>query len=223
MLYQNFSNNLLYVLREARELSFGQIVRFFEQENNIGMIKYIVRVLISHNRIDYKPVDPSKDPSLETEEEQYRAKLVYHGKNATPELNDYEKSKRIKAFWVIADVGSENVNQIFSLSNGNQFFFTSGDQCYELTVVDTEYDAMVSLKDRDLHLERNVKSYQDQVVRIAIVPDEETAGKIEDYGFDAYCILDEDKRPDYGSWNASDEEDESSVDEKTTQEEEENE
>lgn len=193
MFYADLSNNLLYVMKTARVLNRKQVVRFFEQENNHGMINWVVRVLIAWNRLDYNEMND---------------RLAYHGSDASPEINEAEKQKRIKAFWVIADVGSENVNQIFSLSNGNQFFFDSGEDCYELTVVDNLHDAMISMKDRDLHLEKDVPSFQDKVVRIAIVDTKEMADQIGKYGFDAYCILDDEKRPVYGSWDDDDEENE---------------
>ncbi len=189
MYYQDLSNNMLYVMRTARVLTLKQIVRFFEQEHDPGMIHWVVRVLTAYNRIAY---DAQSD------------RLTYHVSNATPEINEEEKRRRIRAFWVIAHAGSGSVNQIFSLGNGSQFFFDAGDDCYEVSVVDTVHDANILLKDRDLHLERSVPEFQDSVVRIAVVPDESLASRIVDYGFDAYCILDEEKRPVFGSWEKGD-------------------
>ncbi len=186
MYYQDLSNNMIYVLRTARVLTRKQILRFFEQEYGPGMINWVIRVLTAYHKIDHNV---------------FSDRLAYHTSASTPEINEDEKRKRIRAFWVIAEVGSGHVNQIFSLSYGSQFFFDSGNDCYELTVVDTLHDANISLKDRDLHLERSIPDFQDSVVRIAIVPDEDLADRISDYGFDAYCTLDGDNRPVFGSWN----------------------
>ena len=199
MLYSNLSNNILSILRTAKELHIDQVFRFFEEEYDHGLIDWYIRILIAQHKIKYNELNK---------------RLVYHMSDGTPEVNETIKAKRISAFWVIADVGSQNIDNVFSIVNGGQFFFESNGECYEIATILNKSDAISIRKYREENIE---KFMIDDVIRIALVKSQKEAEKIKDFGFDSYCILNKDKRPVFCYWD--DEENSDEGDEEESREE----
>ena len=77
-------------------------------------------------------------------------------------------------------------------------FITTENVVYDITVVENRSIAYAA---RSQWRERNVGGVEDETIHIAVCFNEEMAEEIAEYEFDSFCILDDDHRPIYGTWD----------------------
>ena len=187
MIYEATVDNLRALMRACVVLDREQIYRFFSAHHDKEKIDFFIDFLIKERVLD--------------EDETKKSRVWLH-RQSRPVSRPQEGqiAARIKAFWVIASFGSDNIADIALLEYPAQFMFvTSDNEIYDLTVCDSPQVAAVAAHKRALFALRDSK-YEDDVNHIAIVDSEKVGLAISDYGFDSFCILDANKVPRYQQW-----------------------
>ena len=166
--------NLMKVMGTLR---IDQLLKYFRCADNANNAGYYIKELIDSSVLSY-------DKS--TNEVTYNESLRF---NRDPIL------RRIIAFWIPAYMGFENVQELYVLRYPSQILLvTESNENYDISVcVTPEEGAFVNCV-RDLHL---VSDVSDNVNHIAVVQNHVVGEEILKYGFDSYCILDDDKTPHY--------------------------
>ena len=171
-------NCLEQVMRTMGTLEVAQIERFFRNAPDVGNLSlYLSRY------IGYKIFDYTNDA---------KTRVTYH---SFPAIKQDDINRRITAFWILASFGYDNIREISLLKYPSQIMFISEDnECYDSTVCTCREDASFAAKARE---RMQVKGIPDDVNHIAIVRNESLGREVLKYGFDSFCILDEDKEPIY--------------------------
>lgn len=187
MIYDATVDNLQMLMRACIVLERNQIYRFFSAKHDQSRIDFFLDFLIRERVLD---ADETKKNRIWLHRQ---ARPISRPKEA-------QIAARIKAFWVIASFGCDNIADIALLDYPAQFMFiTSNNDIYDLTVCDNARVASVAAHKRALYSLRD-EHYEDDVNHIAIVNDRETGLEIADYGFDSFCVLDGNKVPRYEQW-----------------------
>ena len=177
MEYTSTRNCLDTILRTMGTLEVAQIERFFRNAPDIQNLKLYINRFVGYHIFDYNDA---------------RGRLTYHN---FPGTVDDTINRRITAFWIPVSFGYDNVREITLLSYPSQIMMISEDNdCYDITVCRDEKEARNAVRMRK-RLE--VTGMPDDVNHIAIVKSEALGRKILPYGFDSFCILDDDKVPTY--------------------------
>ena len=94
----------------------------------------------------------------------------------------------MKAFWVLVAAGSNNVQEIILTRFPTQFLFITPDgDTFDVTVVESEHDALLAQRIRSETILRGVS---DIVTHIAILHRPEDVSMLKNAGFDYYCLID---------------------------------
>lgn len=187
MIYEATVDNLQALMRACIVLDRTKIYRFFSAHHDQSRIDFFIDFLIKERVLDADETKKNR---------------VWLRRQARPISRPKEAviASRIKAFWVIASFGCDNIADIALLEYPAQFMFvTTNNEIYDLTVCDTPQVAAVAAHKRALYALHDAK-YDDDVNHIAIVNDEKTGLAIGGYGFDSFCILDANKIPRYQQW-----------------------
>lgn len=187
MIYESTVDNVQALMRACIVLDRAQIYRFFSAHHDQSRMDFFLDFLIKERVLD---ADETK-----------KNRIWLH-RQARPISRPKEPyiAARIKAFWVIASFGCDNIADIALLEYPAQFIFvTTNNEIYDLTVCDNSRVAAVAAHKRALYAAHDAH-YEDDVNHIAVVNDRETGLAIADYGFDSFCILDANKVPRYEQW-----------------------
>lgn len=181
MLYEATPENLRSLVRTANTLEREQVIRFFSDAVDGFNVPYYINQAIAKRVFDY---DEAKDT------------IRWH---TAPKITDSEIKNRIRAFWIIASFRSRNVREINLMPYPSQFLFiTHENEVYDLTVCYSKMDANLAARNRKLY---QFEGVEDEVNHIAIVPNEVVGKDIAPFGFDSFCVYDQDHVPRYSTWN----------------------
>ena len=170
MLYKHTKDNMKALMQQVGFLEREQIIRFFSDAMPAQNVDKLIRELISYNTLKEDPVTG----------------LIYY--SAAPELKPFIRNGRIKAFWVLANWGSENINAVYTLNYPSQFMIISSDNiAFDVTVCNSTNEAQIV---RHMWDANAIKGVPDDINHIAVVDNHELGSKLKVYGFDNYCIID---------------------------------
>lgn len=102
----------------------------------------------------------------------------------------------VKIFWCVAYCKSSQIKDVFtfSIDPAQIMFVTTDGDLYDVTMCSSLTKAhYASIKRKAFQ----VPGVEDDVCHIALVNNEETGMQMKDYGFDLYCILQENNEPEY--------------------------
>ena len=169
MIYTYTQYNMLALMQKVGSLQREQILRFFSDEMSESRLQYLLDKFVINNYLKYDPV-----------KERYR----YH---ASPDIEPITEQKRINAFWVLANWGSNQIIQVDLMEYPLQYSVISIENiCYDITVCYSEAEAQMARRYWDLH---SAKDIPDDVNHIAVVPWKDLGDKLGKYGFDSYCVI----------------------------------
>lgn len=181
MLYEATPDNLRFIVRAVGTLKKEQILRFFSDTVDSMNLEYYIKELTDSRIFDY-------DETRELVSWHTRTRFI-----------DAIVEARIKAFWIITSFRSNAIKEIDLLPYPSQFqFITHNNGVYDITVVNMPQDAMLAQSARNRTLYEGV---EDEVNHIALVSNERLGLALGPYGFDSFCTLDKDMKPQYGTWN----------------------
>ena len=180
MLYEATPDNLRLVVRTAGALAREQLLRFFSDTDDTLNVEYYIKELVAQRIFDY---DQGKDI------------VSWHtAPQAAPSL----VSSRIQAFWIIVSFRSKYIKEIVLLPYPSQFLFiTHGNDVYDISFCSGTTDAMLVKRAREATL---CEGLPDEVNHIALVSSEKVGQQLGAYGFDSFCVLDQDHKPQYRTW-----------------------
>lgn len=180
MIYESTVDNLVMLVRSIGEVRRDQLLRFFRDADDADSVDYYVTQLAKERVLD---INTRKNH------------VKFH---SSPAIKDAEIVKRITAFWVVADFGSNNIREVVTMEYPSQILFvTSSNDVYDLTVCSTRMDAQLALRARKLSLPEGI---EDVINHIAIVSTQKEGEALAPYQFDSFCLLDADKIPGYYTW-----------------------
>ena len=196
MIYQDAVDNLRMLMRSCIVLSREEMHRFFSSDCSAAQVDYFIDAMIRERVLDADESDSN---------------IIWLRRQARP-ISRYGKKyvkDRIKAFWVIANVGCDGIMDVAPLEPPSQFLFiTSDNTLYDVTICDTIEAAKVAVFKRNASIKREFRV--DEINHIALVENESMGEAIKQEclnessnlfgGFDCYCILDNDNIPRYTSW-----------------------
>lgn len=172
MIYEDTAHNMIALMHTVGTLYRKQIFKFFSDEMSTSQQQRLLNEMVKHNLLKY---DPETD------------RYTFSG---SPKVKEEFLRRRLYAFWVIANMGSNNVVQIDLLPYPFQFSVIDIDNHpYDIMACYSEDDAMLAQRSWDTQL---VKGYPDNVNHIALVAWESVGKSIAKYGFDSYCTLNKD-------------------------------
>ena len=181
MLYEATPDNLRLVVRTAGTLLREQICRFFSDTDDSLNVEYYIKELTAQRIFDF---------------EEEKDTVSWH---TAPRVNETSVQARIQAFWIIASFRSRAVKEIVLLPYPSQFLFlTHTNDVYDISVCTGTTDAMLVKRMRQATVCDGV---EDEVNHIALVSSDRVGRQLGAYGFDSYCTLDGNRKPQYRTWS----------------------
>ena len=170
MVYQYTIDNIISMLQTVGTLTKEQIMRFFSSELPDYRVEYLLNQLAIKHILIY-----------DEEAETFSFIGAAHYKKET-------QAKLMKAFWILVAAGSNNVQEVILTRYPTQFLFiTPTGDAYDVTVVESEHDALLAQRVRCETLLRGVS---DIVTHLAVLRRQEDASMLKNAGFDYYCVID---------------------------------
>ena len=170
MIYEHTQNNMLALMQHIGTLTEEQLTRFFSDAMSVPRIQNLLDKMVTYSYLKY-------DEALK--------RYTFHG---FPEINKDIVDKRIRAFWVLANWGSNSILEVYTLPYPLQFFIITPDNfAFDITVCNSMNEAQIARHVWDANA---VKGVPDDVNHIAVVPTAELGEKLRPYGFDSYCLID---------------------------------
>lgn len=177
MIYKTTQNCIQETVRSLGTISVEQLVRLFRSAPDADNVEYYLKELIGMSVFEYSRANNW---------------VRYHG---APGLKEDFERRRVMAFWIVADFGYDNVREVIPLQYPAQLLFiTEDNDVFDITVCVSEKEAVIAAATWSL---TKIEGVEDEVNHIALVRDPEVGKAVLKYGFDSYCILDEDKKPQY--------------------------
>lgn len=182
MIFEYTRDNIMYLMSNIEYASISQLIRFFSDTEDRENVSYYIKKLIAGRDLVLVNADRG----------------LIKIRKASP-INDAFISARVRAFWLIAEMKSRNITDVFRMQYPSQLgFITANNECYDITICDTLIHAQLAKKKRDEEL---AKGTIDQVSHIAIVRDTDIGNQLAAYGFDTFCLLDAEHKPSYYYWS----------------------
>lgn len=170
MVYKFTIDNIISLLQTVGTLTKEQIMRFFSGELADYRVEYLLNQLAIKHILTY-----------DEEEDTFSFVGAAHYRKESQE-------KLIKAFWILVAAGSSNVQEIILPRFPTQFLFiTPTGDTYDVTVVESEHDALLAQRVRSETILRGVS---DIVTHLAVLRRPEDAVMLKNAGFDYYCLID---------------------------------
>jgi len=170
MVYKFTIDNIISLLQTVGTLKKEQIMRFFSGELADYRVEYLLNQLTIKHILTY---DEEADTFSFVGAAHYRKE---------------SQEKLIKAFWILVAAGSSNVQEIILPRFPTQFLFiTPTGDTYDVTVVESEHDALLAQRVRSETILRGVS---DIVTHLAVLRRPEDAVMLKNAGFDYYCLID---------------------------------
>ena len=181
MIYESTIDNLLMLIRSSGEIKMEQVLHFFRDAVDKQKIPYYIDQLRLSRMLDVDEASGTVGP------------------HTNIKLKSEEVRMRIRAFWVIASFGSANIREITTLGYPSQFLFISDDnEAYDITFCNSKLEAQLAKREWQLSVPKGEIDY---VNHIALVSDERVGELLEPYGFTSYCVLEQEHRPRYYTWD----------------------
>ena len=180
MIFEATPDNLRLLVRTAGCLQKEQLLRFFSDTDDTLNVEYYIRELVAQRIMDY---DEGKD------------RVSWH---TAPKIKEPAVHARIWTFWVPVSFRSKAIKDIILLPYPSQFLFiTHGNDVYDVSFCSGTTDAMLMERNRRATL---CEGIDDEVNHIAVVNSEGIGRQLGAYGFDSYCVLDRNFKPQYYTW-----------------------
>ncbi len=187
MIYKYTENNIISLLQSVGTLEEGQLIRFFADELQPIRVQYLLNQLALDHELTY-----------DSDKKTYSAIGV-------PEIVDEVMERRILAFWVVANMGSNSIYEIMTTRYPTQFLVIKPDATtYDVTVVENEMEARVASR---VMAESLLRGVEDDINHIAVLRRPSDVEKLKsvliESGFDSCCTIDfKTKRPTYINFDA---------------------
>ena len=170
MVYRYTIDNIISLLQTVGTLSKEQIMRFFSGELADYRVEYLLNQLAIKHILIY-------DEQADT--------FSFVG---AAHLRKETQAKLMRAFWILVAAGSNNVQEVIVTRFPTQFLFiTPTGETYDVTVVESEHDALLAQRVRSETILRGVS---DIVTHLAVLRRPEDAFMLKNAGFDYYCLID---------------------------------
>lgn len=174
MIYKYTENNIIALLQDVGTLEEAQLIRFFADELQPIRVKYLLNELTLNREITH-----------DKEHNTYSAL-------GTPALIDEVLDRRILAFWVVANMGSNGVYEVFTTRYPTQFMVITPDAVtYDLSVIETPMEARIASR---VMAESLLRGVEDDVNHVAVLRRPSDVEKLRsvliESGFDCCCTVD---------------------------------
>ncbi len=182
MIYKYTEKNILSLLQSVGTLEEAQLIRFFSDELQPVRVQYLLNQLVLDHEITF-----------DADKKTYSALGV-------PDVIDEIAERRILAFWVIANMGSNGVYEVMTTRYPTQFLVIAPDATtYDFTVVENPTEARVASR---VMAESLLRGVEDDITHVAILRRPSDGDKLKsaliESGFDCYCTIDfQTKMPTY--------------------------
>ncbi len=176
-------NNIYDLITRIGVVEEAQIYTMFGNTHGEETIRWCVKELLRKNKVNF-----DRERGIIT-----RRQSVYE--------NDFGQQLLTKATWLLAYMGDEKVREYMPVRYPSQMLIIGEDNTvYDITVYTWQTVQAVNMSIMTRRQAVIPYGVDDLIVHIAVVPDEEMAEQIKDFGFDNYCILDTDNKPQYFQW-----------------------
>lgn len=188
MIYKYTEANIRALLQSVGTLEEAQLIRFFSDELQPIRVKYLLDQLTMDH-----------DITFDEKKKTYSAL-------GTPPVIDEVVERRILAFWAVANMGSNGVNEVMLTRYPTQFLVICPDSStFDLSVIETAQEARVAAR---VMAESLLRGMQDDITHIAVLRRPSDIDKLRspliECGFDAYVTIDPNtKHPTYGRFDAA--------------------
>lgn len=177
MIYEATVDNLISLVRTIGFAQIDQLNRFFRDVEDKDNVPFYISELVKRRMFD---LDSTKSI------------VKFHN---YPNLKTTEAKSLMRAFWVIASFGSNNIRHVAMLPYPSQYYFVSADnEAYDLTICATITDAQLAARSFRFAIPENAV---DTINHIAIVNSVQEGEALAQYKFDSYCIFDANMMPQY--------------------------
>ena len=170
MVYRYTIDNILSLMQNVGRLERLQLKTFFSAELAPNKVEYLLNQLAVKHILIYN---------------QEKDDYTFIG---TPQMSADVSRRLVYAFWVVAALGSTNVQEVFITRFPTQYLvITSGNEVYDITVVETLHDAVLAQRIRS---ETLCKGVPDITNHIAVLIQDMDIKTLKNCGFDCYCTID---------------------------------
>lgn len=170
MVYRYTIDNILSLMQNVGTLERMQLKTFFSAELAPNKVEYLLNQLAVKHILIY---NKEKDT------------YTFIG---TPQMSPDVSRRLLYAFWVVAALGSSNVQEVFLTRFPTQYLvITTGNEVYDITVVETFHDAVLAQRIRS---ETLCKGVPDITNHIAVLYQKIETRTLINCGFDCCCTID---------------------------------
>lgn len=170
---QNVAERIMQMVNTFNKIEVAHVYRMFEGEED-ARIGWCIKALKNEGRI-------AQDP-----ENLYIAK---HKK----ELEKQVDQSMMDAIWTMLSFGNDNITHFYKLEYPKHIIFIvkagEKDAVYELSAIPNREIATAKA------ILTASENKNDHAINVAIVEDKAAGKALIPYGYDAYCILNEEKKP----------------------------
>ena len=115
--------------------------------------------------------------------------------------DDFGQKLLTKAAWILAYMGETRVRDYMPIRYPSQMLIIDEDNTvYDVTVYTWQTKDSINMSIMSRRQAVIPHGEEDLIVHIALVPDKKMADEIKNFGFDCYCILGDENRPQYYQW-----------------------
>ncbi len=176
-------NNILEFVNRIGVVEENQVFTMFGMTHDVDTIDWCLRHLSRTNQINM-----DRERGIIT-----RRQWVNE--------SDFGQKLMTTATWVLAHMGETRVRDFFPVSYPSQLLIIGEDNnVYDVTVYTWQTLDSINMSIIPKRNQIVPPGEVDMTIHIALLPDEEMANKVKAFGFDNYCILDENGKPKYYEW-----------------------
>ena len=178
MIYKLTKANIYLLMRAIGYAKEEQVIEFFRDVIDNYNVPYYI-----HNMVNCRTLALNKDTGVLSD---FRVL----------EMKSDAIHSRIYAFWILVALGSEKIRDISTLEYpGEISFVTDDNEVYDITYISDPAIARLSYNKRH---QRELKDMpEDDTHHIALVRSAEIGEQMASFGFECYCMLDQNHKPVY--------------------------
>lgn len=176
-------NNIFNLVNRIGVVHEEQIRRMFESKHGAETITWCIKELVNKSKID---ID-------------FETRIIRRRQYVCE--TDFGQKLLTKAAWLLVGMGESQARDYWTTDYPSQLLIIGEDNVvYDVTVF--TFQTLDSLRMTVCSKRKQLlpEDVEDEIVHIAVVPDQEMSEEIKLLGFDSYCILDENNMPNYYEW-----------------------
>lgn len=179
MIYESLKDNITAFVDAVGFVKKKQVIHLFGDQADKNMVGQVIKQLIRHGTLQEEEGD-----------------LLTTGRAI--KLNNSMLKRKIDALWVVTSIGSQQIIDLSEISFPRCFLILlANGKSVELSACGKYQEAYMAQKKHELE---KIRGGDDDMIYTVLVPSRDLGDSLEDFYFDNFCVLDENKKPSFYLW-----------------------